>query len=184
MTSRFESTTTADVEEALKEFLHLGLLETASSSSPSWDPYQIERYSRNLGFFEMYATLEDSKYAFQERLFDARIAVLGLGGVGSHVALNLVGMGVGHLTILTMTPSNCPISIARFSIPRRTWVVLKWSWPRNGSPNSGPARQSRLMRSRSIAPPRCTTSSRSMIWSLPPLIGRRRASCPGSIKAV
>ena len=100
MTSRFESTTTADVEEALKEFLQLGLLETASPSSPSWDPYQIERYSRNLGFFELYATVEDSKYAFQERLFDARIAVLGLGGVGSHVALSLVGMGVGHLTIL------------------------------------------------------------------------------------
>jgi molybdopterin/thiamine biosynthesis adenylyltransferase len=88
-----------DVLAAIAELERRSLLEDAGKDRVD-DPYFLERWSRNLGFFETYATLETSKYELQQRLQDARVGLLGLGGVGTHAALDLAAMGVGDLRIL------------------------------------------------------------------------------------
>jgi molybdopterin/thiamine biosynthesis adenylyltransferase len=88
-----------DVFDAIAALERQSLLEDAARDRLD-DPYFLERWSRNLGFFETYATLETSKYELQQRLQDARVGLLGLGGVGTHASLDLAAMGVGDLRIL------------------------------------------------------------------------------------
>jgi len=88
-----------DVFEAIAELDRRGLLEDAAKDRLD-DSYAIERWSRNLGFFETYATLGTSKHELQQRLQDARVGLLGLGGVGTHASLDLAAMGVGDLRIV------------------------------------------------------------------------------------
>jgi molybdopterin/thiamine biosynthesis adenylyltransferase len=64
------------------------------------DPYHLERFKRNLGFFETYASLSRSKYVMQEKMRDCKVTLLGLGGIGSHLALDLLGLGVRDLRVV------------------------------------------------------------------------------------
>ncbi len=56
-------------------------------------PDEIERYSRQIILTEI--GLEG-----QERLKSSRVAVVGLGGLGSPIAMTLTAMGVGHLRLI------------------------------------------------------------------------------------
>jgi len=53
---------------------------------------QLERYARHI-------VLKEIGGAGQQRLQDARVAIMGAGGIGSPVIQYLAGAGVGHLTI-------------------------------------------------------------------------------------
>jgi molybdopterin/thiamine biosynthesis adenylyltransferase len=64
------------------------------------DDYERERWKRNLGFFETYASLSRSNYSMQERLRDCKVTLLGLGGVGSHLSLDLLGIGIRDLRVV------------------------------------------------------------------------------------
>src|SRR5256714_971520 len=89
----------SDVFEAIAELDRRSLLEDAGKDRLD-DSYAVERWSRNLGFFETYATLGTGKHELQQRLQDARVGLLGLGGVGTHASLDLAAMGVGDLRIV------------------------------------------------------------------------------------
>jgi molybdopterin/thiamine biosynthesis adenylyltransferase len=87
------------VSDALTQLDQAGVIEDATAPT-SLDAYQLERWKRNLGFFETYASLSDNKYTMQERLIERRVGMMGCGGVGSHVSLDLLGLGVGDLKVL------------------------------------------------------------------------------------
>jgi len=90
---------TFDVLAAITQLDEEGLIEDASAST-TLTSYERERWKRNLGFFETFATLDRNKYAMQERVSDCKVGLLGVGGVGSHVSLDLLGLGVRDLTIV------------------------------------------------------------------------------------
>jgi len=87
------------VPEALIQLNQAGVIEDATATT-SLDTYGLERWKRNLGFFETYADLSKNKYTMQERLIERRVGMMGCGGVGSHVSLDLLGLGVGDLKVL------------------------------------------------------------------------------------
>lgn len=91
-----------DVREAIEQLDGARLIEDASATT-SLDAYELERWKRNLGFFEIYADLagrQPSKFVQQERVRDCKVALLGLGGVGSYVAMTLLGTGVRDLRVV------------------------------------------------------------------------------------
>lgn len=76
-----------------------GTVEDAGSSAPD-DDYAARRWVRDLGFLETYATLAISKHELHRRLRECRVALLGVGGVGSHVLYDLLGLGIKDIRIV------------------------------------------------------------------------------------
>lgn len=90
--------TTTEVESAIEALDGLRLLDNAVREPLPAD--QAERFFSNLAFFDTFTTLDHPAERFQRRLLDAHVVVLGAGGLGSTVLLNLAGLGVGRLTVL------------------------------------------------------------------------------------
>ncbi|OEH94269.1 HesA/MoeB/ThiF family protein [Bacillus solimangrovi] len=82
------------IDEKMSFFERNGLLTTNN--------YQKEyRYSRNLNFFEWMDTTDNiDPQKHQDRLSEATILVVGLGGIGANVCEILVRLGVSKLIIL------------------------------------------------------------------------------------
>jgi molybdopterin/thiamine biosynthesis adenylyltransferase len=98
--SRFGTLTDTDIREAIEELNQLGFLQDVTDEGIDFDEASRERWSNNLGFFESYATLATSKYEFQRRIRNAKVAVLGVGGVGSHILLDMVAIGFEDIRIV------------------------------------------------------------------------------------
>lgn len=94
----FPGLTLEEVRAAVIQFDEAGfLLNGADGPAGLLDDYEVRRWERNINFFGSYSSMSCNKYALQARLRDARITLLGLGGLGSHLLLDMAAMGVGHV---------------------------------------------------------------------------------------
>lgn len=90
-----------DVISAIEQFDQAGFLLDASQPADGLlDDYELSRWERNLNFFGAYAGLADNRYELQARLRDCRVTLLGLGGLGSHVLLDLAAIGIGYVRVM------------------------------------------------------------------------------------
>lgn len=90
-----------DVRAAIEQFDDAGfLLDAGVTVDGLLDDYELGRWERNVNFFGSYCRLDGNKYALQRRLLDTRVTLLGLGGLGSHILLDLAAMGVGHVRVV------------------------------------------------------------------------------------
>ncbi|MDR0298467.1 MAG: ThiF family adenylyltransferase [Streptococcaceae bacterium] len=99
-THKYNNVSKQEVEEILKDFYDEGFLENTSEDEQYFSlltAYQHERYLRNIGFFQMFTKNHLNKYIAQKKISDSKICLLGLGGLGSHIAFSLAGMGVGTI---------------------------------------------------------------------------------------
>lgn len=96
---RGHPTSADDVERVLGQLDRLGWLEDAAARS-TLDARELERYASNLLFFDTFTTLERHREQPQHRLRAAHVLVLGAGGLGSAVLMNLAGLGVGAVTVV------------------------------------------------------------------------------------
>lgn len=96
---RWPATTPAGVAVVLDRLDRLGWLEDASAPT-AFDAHDRERYFSNLAFFDAFTTLDVPRELPQRRLRDAHVLVLGAGGLGSAVLMNLAGLGVGAVTVV------------------------------------------------------------------------------------
>jgi molybdopterin/thiamine biosynthesis adenylyltransferase len=99
MTERWPGLTPDDVAEGIADLDAAGLLEDAAAPS-TLSAWQRERYASNLAFFGTYAGLNRSRDSYQAALRRAHVVLLGVGGLGSTLLLNLAGLGVGRVTAL------------------------------------------------------------------------------------
>ncbi|MER0447081.1 ThiF family adenylyltransferase [Streptomyces sp. Edi4] len=94
----FPEVTGEQVAQAVAQFDSAGFLLDANASAEGiLDDYELRRWERNINFFGSYARLGDNKYETQRRLRDCKVALLGLGGLGSHLLLDMAALGVGHV---------------------------------------------------------------------------------------
>ena len=84
------------VREAVGALHDAGLVEDARDDDRLSD-HERARYERQLRYFGDVAPPEVSRAEYQLRLRDARVVVIGLGGLGSWVALALACCGVGRI---------------------------------------------------------------------------------------
>jgi len=99
LAARHPDLTRAELDTAIAQ-LDAEMLVEDAGKDVALDDYSRERWHRDRGFFETYATLEVSKYELQERVQGCAVALLGLGGVGSHILLDLLGLGVRDIRVV------------------------------------------------------------------------------------
>lgn len=90
---------TALVRDTIARMRGLELLEDAEQDR-RLPPAERERFDGQLRYLADLATGERSAAEYQERLRDARVAVLGVGGLGGRVAFDLASIGVGELWLI------------------------------------------------------------------------------------
>jgi hypothetical protein len=93
----------------LEGLLTGGFCEQVLPPAESLVPADLARFSRLVDFFSEFETDEVSRYDFMARLRDARVAVVGTGGMGSWLIYNLACCGVGRLRLIdgdVVEPSN------------------------------------------------------------------------------
>ena len=101
LSDQFPHITLEEVQAAIEQFDEAGfLLDDGASYEGLLDDYERARWERNVNFFASYARLADNKYAYQRKLLDARVTLLGLGGLGTHILLDLAAMGIGSVRIV------------------------------------------------------------------------------------
>lgn len=84
-------------ELALQRLWHDRQLRYASE----WEiPEEHIRYSRQLGWFSMNTAARGKEAEVQSRLRNASVTILGVGGLGTHVAWNLAACGIGELHLV------------------------------------------------------------------------------------
>lgn len=99
MAAQWPSLGFTDVEEGLTTLDQFDLLEDAAAETTLDEPDQ-DRFFSNIAFFSTYATLSHSRFAFQEELRRKSVLLLGVGGLGSTLLYNLLGLGVGRIVIV------------------------------------------------------------------------------------
>jgi molybdopterin/thiamine biosynthesis adenylyltransferase len=97
------------LEDLLKVLDKEYLLEDVSKNfSRTLSQYDIDRWSRNIEFFSSYCKATENKYFLQEKLQEVKVAIFGLGGVGSNVLYNLIAMGVNHIVAIDYDTVELP----------------------------------------------------------------------------
>ncbi|MFG3709546.1 ThiF family adenylyltransferase [Micromonospora sp. NPDC047730] len=88
-----------NVREVIQQLIDQGFVEDAGAPLPGGlTPEDAERYRSPRNFYAWIdLTPRESPYSVQERLSQARIVLLGLGGTGTAVAAGLVASGIGNL---------------------------------------------------------------------------------------
>lgn len=98
LSADFPEVTRQDVDEALAQFDEARfLLDDQQTAEGILEAHELKRWERNINFFGSFARMDDNKYDLQRRLRDCRVTLLGLGGLGSHILLDMAAMGVGHV---------------------------------------------------------------------------------------
>jgi molybdopterin/thiamine biosynthesis adenylyltransferase len=98
LSAGFPEVTADEVASAVDQFDQAGfLLNAAATPDGILADVELRRWERNINFFGSFVHLADNRYSLQRRLRDCRVTLLGLGGLGTHVLLDMAAMGIGHV---------------------------------------------------------------------------------------
>lgn len=89
-----------DVDEFFSVFKDIGLIEFEREGSDVLSEYDLERWSRNFEFFNSIISFGGDKYSYQNMISQARICLLGCGGLGSHLLYELAALGFKDVVIV------------------------------------------------------------------------------------
>jgi molybdopterin/thiamine biosynthesis adenylyltransferase len=89
--------TAEEVSDTLAQLDELGLIEDAADDGVWLSPAEQRRYDRQLEYFGELVTGGRSRAACQARLRQARVVVIGLGGLGAWALWALAAAGIGEL---------------------------------------------------------------------------------------
>lgn len=93
-----------EIQNKLNDYIttvkELGIVELTTGNDNCLSQYQNERYSRNFEFFNTIIPFGNSKYYIQRKIADSRVILLGCGGLGSHIMLELAALGIENLTLV------------------------------------------------------------------------------------
>jgi bacteriocin biosynthesis cyclodehydratase domain-containing protein len=89
--------TAPEVEATLEQLTELGLVEDAAADTEWLTAAEQARYDRQLEYFGELIPAGQPRAACQARLREARVVVIGLGGLGAWTLWSLAAAGVGEL---------------------------------------------------------------------------------------
>ncbi|WP_018693840.1 HesA/MoeB/ThiF family protein [Algicola sagamiensis] len=100
MLAAFPELESQAVTDAIQQLDELRLLEDNQFNlhrSDTIEPEVDERWCRNFDFYGSLIPMSENKYEVQDKLRNATVGLLGLGGLGSNILLGLAAMGVKNV---------------------------------------------------------------------------------------
>ncbi|HEY1488311.1 MAG TPA: ThiF family adenylyltransferase, partial [Micromonosporaceae bacterium] len=91
--------TEAEIGAVVSTLDEMGLIEDADGDA-ALDAETRERHESNLRFYDLFSRLDRDSASLHRSAQNARVLLLGAGGVGSGVLQSLVGLGVGEVVIV------------------------------------------------------------------------------------
>ncbi|HEU4965350.1 MAG TPA: ThiF family adenylyltransferase [Bacilli bacterium] len=89
-----------EIRGAIQAMDQEGYLEDASLVPRQMDSYLTHRYKANLNYLSLFTDIYMSKYELQEKINNAKISLLGVGGLGSQILYHLAALGFHQIKIL------------------------------------------------------------------------------------
>jgi molybdopterin/thiamine biosynthesis adenylyltransferase len=99
MADRGFRVTDEEIAAVLVTLDDLGVLEEAEGDD-ALDATARERHQSNLRFYDLFSRVGRTSASFHRSAEQARVLLLGAGGLGSGILQSLVGLGVGEVTIV------------------------------------------------------------------------------------
>lgn len=91
----------SELESIIETLDEIGLIDDSSKETlQELEEWQYKRYNNNLNFFNIFSNLDRTKSSYQKELIETKVLVLGMGGLGSNLLMQLSGLGVGHIKFL------------------------------------------------------------------------------------
>ncbi|WP_107923128.1 ThiF family adenylyltransferase [Lysinibacillus parviboronicapiens] len=91
----------SDFKNIIETLDEIGLITDCSfESSEELNEWQHIRYNNNLKFFNIFSNTRQNSVFYQKKLIDTKVLVLGMGGLGSNLLMQLSGLGVGNIKFL------------------------------------------------------------------------------------
>jgi molybdopterin/thiamine biosynthesis adenylyltransferase len=90
-----------ELENIIKTLDEIGLIEDSSIDNlKDLNDWQRVRYNNNLNYFNVFSNTNKTKSSYQKKLLETKVLVLGMGGLGSNLLMQLSGLGIGHIKFL------------------------------------------------------------------------------------
>ncbi|WP_173306448.1 ThiF family adenylyltransferase [Streptococcus sp. k-628] len=95
----FPTITIREVSEILSELENYPVVleDFELTLNSELTPNQIERHSRTMNFLSNFDASGNHKIDYMKKIIDSNVLVIGLGGVGSSLVMNLSALGVGTI---------------------------------------------------------------------------------------
>lgn len=124
--------TPSEIEDRCQKLAEMGWMENVSLHHPSQLPELLrERFKVNINFFS-HRTLNQDPYLYQDKLRKSKVTLLGLGGGGSNLLMNLAALGVQdiigvdfdkvELSNLNRQPLYTPEDVGKYKVD----AAAKW----------------------------------------------------------
>lgn len=84
-----------DINRSLETLKKEGILEDGNLFSDFLTEEEMERYARHFVYYSTFTN--ENRYLPQEKLKNTKVTLIGMGGIGNWVSLNLAAAGVGHI---------------------------------------------------------------------------------------
>ena len=87
--------TEKELDEGINYLYFEGILEEGEDKSAYLTDEELDRYARHFVYYSIFDN--KNRYIYQEKLKKATVTLIGMGGIGNWVSLNLAAAGVGHI---------------------------------------------------------------------------------------
>src|SRR4051794_8299703 len=129
----------ADVAAGVEALARLGLVQEAEDWS-ELPPTVLSRHESNLHYYDLFRSATLGAATIHARVTEARVLLLGVGGVGSGILQSLTGAGVGQLRIVDIDVVEEKNLARQFCYGQqavgRHKVVAAAEWVRSYSPST------------------------------------------------
>ena len=89
-----------EIINVINSLANANLLEDAAKQSTILTNEEVERYNRQILQFSLFSKSTVPGHSYQEKLKNSKIAVLGLGGWGTWVSLQMALLGIGSIRLV------------------------------------------------------------------------------------
>ncbi len=98
LNEKYSQYTKKDLESLLNSMIGNNFISKKVNYLKYFDKIYLDRFTRNIGFLDYLCNIEENPYELQNKIKNAKIILLGIGGIGSHILTDMLALGINNIT--------------------------------------------------------------------------------------